>query len=179
MDAIPIDTDACDKQVECIFLQEQAEGSVKPVEYWSRSLNKSKRHYTQCKGTFFLLHELLYCWDPRSTVRGLLSGKTIKRFGEYWAGQLDRKTDKRALGIIRVQLRNCPLDWLQTSGSKCPQPLPTTVREEYFLEDVFPILVMTEDRAEAKETETCSKHFGIVSPVMVVSTLYDLPGPRL
>lgn len=38
-----LDTDACDKQVGCVPLQEQPEGPVKPVGYCSKSLNKAEQ----------------------------------------------------------------------------------------------------------------------------------------
>lgn len=40
-----LDTDACDYQVGCVLMQEQEEGPMRPIGYWSRSLNKAERSY--------------------------------------------------------------------------------------------------------------------------------------
>ena len=41
-----LDTDACGHQVGCTLLQEQPEGSTRPVGYWSRALTEAERNYT-------------------------------------------------------------------------------------------------------------------------------------
>lgn len=40
-----IDTDACDKQIGCILLQQQSDGHDEPISYWSRSLNAMEGAY--------------------------------------------------------------------------------------------------------------------------------------
>ena len=39
-----LDTDACDKQVGCVLMQEQ-EGTLRPIGYWSRSLTPAEKNY--------------------------------------------------------------------------------------------------------------------------------------
>ena len=41
-----VDTDACDLQVGCVLLQEQEDGTNRPVGYWSRTLTKPEKAYT-------------------------------------------------------------------------------------------------------------------------------------
>lgn len=36
-------TDACDKKIGCMLLQEESDGPVSPIEYWSRMLSEKKR----------------------------------------------------------------------------------------------------------------------------------------
>lgn len=44
-----LDIDACDIQVGCVFLQELPDKTVKPIEYWPRSLFDAKRQYESTK----------------------------------------------------------------------------------------------------------------------------------
>lgn len=39
------DTDASDKNIGCVLLQEQPEGTTQPIGYWSRTLTPSERAY--------------------------------------------------------------------------------------------------------------------------------------
>jgi len=41
-----LDTDACDHQVGCVLMQEQEDGTLRPVGYWSRSLTKAEKNYS-------------------------------------------------------------------------------------------------------------------------------------
>lgn len=40
-----LDTNACNVQIECFLLQEQQDGTTKPVEYWSQLLAKAEKVY--------------------------------------------------------------------------------------------------------------------------------------
>lgn len=40
-----IHSDACDKQIECLLLQEQAYGTTEPIAYWLRMLNPAEGTY--------------------------------------------------------------------------------------------------------------------------------------
>lgn len=40
---LSLDTDVCDVQVGCVLLRMQQDDTLKPVRYWSRSLNDAKR----------------------------------------------------------------------------------------------------------------------------------------
>ena len=41
-----VDTDACNTQVGCCLLQEQPDGNLHPVGYWSRTLSEPERNYS-------------------------------------------------------------------------------------------------------------------------------------
>jgi RNase H-like domain found in reverse transcriptase len=41
-----LDTDACESQIGCCLLQDQPEGGLLPVGYWSRSLQPAERNYS-------------------------------------------------------------------------------------------------------------------------------------
>ena len=41
-----VDTDACNHQVGCALLQTYPDGSRHPIEFWSRSLNPTEKHYS-------------------------------------------------------------------------------------------------------------------------------------
>lgn len=40
-----VDTVTCDKQIGCVILQEQPDGTTKLIGYWSRSLNDAEHRY--------------------------------------------------------------------------------------------------------------------------------------
>lgn len=47
-----LDTDACDKQIGCVLLEEQQDGNIRLVRYWSRRLADKEREvgtaYKEC-----------------------------------------------------------------------------------------------------------------------------------
>ena len=47
-----VDVDASAHHVECTLLQEQADGKLLPVGYWSRTLNKAERNYSTTEREF-------------------------------------------------------------------------------------------------------------------------------
>lgn len=42
---LTVDTDACDKQIGCVLLQEKPHGTTKRIGYWSRSFHYTERRY--------------------------------------------------------------------------------------------------------------------------------------
>jgi RNase H-like domain found in reverse transcriptase len=44
--AFTLDTDASDHQLGCCLLQEQPDGTQKPIGYWSRGLTSAEKNYS-------------------------------------------------------------------------------------------------------------------------------------
>lgn len=85
-----IDTDACDKQVGCVLLQEQEESEIWPVGYWSRTSKNAEKSYNTAQKKF-----LAVIWSVmmlRPNVEG---------------GWLITKTDHKSLKLI-LALKNQP-----------------------------------------------------------------------
>lgn len=55
-----VDTVAYERQVGCVFLQDQPKGASKPIEYWPRGLNEAENgYYTTHKECLKLVCEIL------------------------------------------------------------------------------------------------------------------------
>lgn len=50
----PLNTNACNVQIECMLLQEHHDGTTNLIEYWSRLLSKAKQAYETAQREFFL-----------------------------------------------------------------------------------------------------------------------------
>lgn len=69
-----VKTDACDRQVGCVLLQEHSYGTTRLVGYWSRSLNKAEKAYDtthrECLAVVWAVLMLRYYLEgARFTIR--------------------------------------------------------------------------------------------------------------
>ena len=69
-----LDIDARDYQLGCALLQEQDDGKLRPVGYWSRTLTQAEKNYSaserECLGVLWsVLHLRPYLEGTRFTVR--------------------------------------------------------------------------------------------------------------
>ncbi len=69
-----IDVDASKDQLSCALLQEKEDGKLRPVGYWSRTLNSAERNYStterECLGVVWsIVHLRPYLERTRSTVQ--------------------------------------------------------------------------------------------------------------
>ena len=71
---IVVDFDACADQLGCTFLQEQPDGTILPVGYWSRGLSPAEKNYSttdrECLGVVWSVLNLRNFLDgPRFQIR--------------------------------------------------------------------------------------------------------------
>lgn len=89
-----LETDACDHQVGCALLQEQANKDNLPVGYWSQSPTKAGKHYSKTKKEFLAIVRSMLSLRPN--LRLQFTKAVLTR------GALHHPNGPSALGIITI-----------------------------------------------------------------------------
>jgi len=152
-----VETDACDKQVGCVLLQDQPDGQpMKPLGYWSRSLNKAERNYNttqrECLAVVWAVLMLRpYLYGTRFTLR--TDHESLR-----WILNLSDASGK--LQRWRLRLLEFEFDVVHRPGIKhqaadALSRLNTQGEDEEPLEDEVPTLLIATEAVEADEHEVC------------------------
>ena len=151
-----VDTDACDKQVGCVLLQEQPEVPARPIGYWSRSLNQAERAYDtthrECLAVVWAVLLLRpYLEGTRYTIR-------TDHDALRWILNMADATGK--LARWRLRLAEYEFDVVHRAGVKhqaadALSRLPTDGEDKAPLDDEIPVLVIQHDDEQTVSTVVC------------------------
>ena len=178
-----VDTDACDKQVGCVLLQEDENDVLHPIGYWSRTLTKPEKNYDATH------RECLAIVWAVLVLRPYLEGTHFKVRTDHhslrWIMNLANASGR--LARWRLRLQEFDFEVVHRAGSVHMAPdamsrLPTDGADDSELNDDVPVLVIsdTADRTEAasRPRTDVRRVSGPVGPEVTHSPTSDPTNPR-
>ena len=155
-----LDTDACDYQVGCVLLQEQDDGTNRPVGYWSRSLSKAEKNYSTTE------KECLAIVWAALTLRPYLEGQRFTLRTDHdslrWIMNLSDASGR--LQRWRLRLADFEYDVVHRAGIKhqaadALSRMPTDGSDQTPLDDAIPTLAVEASHTERSETQPDPQEF--------------------
>ena len=138
-----LDTDACNYQLGCVLMQEQDDGSHRPIGYWSRSLTKAEKNYSTTE------KECLAIVWAVLTLRPYLEGNRFTLRTDHhslrWIMNLADASGR--LQRWRLRLADFEYDIVHRAGVKhqaadALSRLPTNGTDQHPLDDGIPTLAI-------------------------------------